>query len=94
MYFYRDVNGLFHMDDKIIPVKTVIMNVYNNDTIINFMTVNKIIITPSVNVTDIQRENGTTYSSLQELLNETLEFFSANIIYLVDVLEGELEYEL
>lgn len=68
MYLYKDEEGLYHIDDKIMPAKSILLRVDRTKTIIYFVTVEGDVLTSSIEITNTLKEDGTPYTDLEEVL--------------------------
>jgi len=76
MYFYKDSDDLFHVDDDLFSPGNHVLKVYNNETVVSLEEVEtgKIVFGP-IEIIHIQKENDSYYSDLSELLSEIKNFF-------------------
>ena len=76
MYFYQDVNGLFHVGNDILPAGRYMLKTHESDTVINVANLDgKDLEYGPIAVTDVQKEDGSTYADLAELLSAISGFF-------------------
>ena len=76
MYFYRDINGLYRLNGFILPTGAYLMKLYNSKTVMSVIsTEEEKVITEPIDIVEIQKENGTTYIDIDELLGAIGGFF-------------------
>lgn len=77
MYFYKDANNLFHIDQSILPPGNYILNVYQFEAVVDVESADTHTLTMGATlISELQKENGSYYISLAELLYLNAEFFS------------------
>lgn len=74
MVFYKDANGLYNIGDSIVPASTVVMNKYAEDTIVDLVSTENVTIMPATEVVQLEREDGSNYADIDELLAENADF--------------------
>lgn len=75
-YFYKDTKDLFHVGDDILPAGKFILKIYSADSIIEVevASTHKSLLGP-IEVTNVLKEDDTTYADLSELLTAVADFF-------------------
>jgi len=76
MKFYQDVNGLFVLDDNIAPPRSAILESFENDTIVKFKSLEGGNLTEAIEVTNLEKADGSFYSDLAEVLSANADFFN------------------
>ncbi len=75
MYFYKDaVHNLFHVGNDILPTGKYLLKIYGDDVSIESASRYKIYMFP-VAITDLQKEDDSFYTDLDDLLNGVQDFF-------------------
>ena len=76
MKFYQDADGVFHLGNSIVPKGQYAMEVFDNDTVISITSLDgKDLKYGPVEVTNVEKEDGSTYADLAELLSAVKDFF-------------------
>lgn len=76
MYFYKDINGLFHVGTDILPAGKYILRKYNNDTIVSIESADTHALTMDpIEITNLQKENDSYYTDLADFLTDVGDFF-------------------
>ena len=76
MYFYQDSNSLFHVGNDILPAGRYMLKTHNNETVINIANLDgEDLDYGPIEVTSVQKEDGSTYADLAELLTAISGFF-------------------
>ena len=83
MYFYKDSNNLFHINNDILPPGNYILRVNDLDTIILLESADthKVTFAP-IEINKLQREDDSYYADLTELLTDIKDFFQ---VYTVSI---------
>lgn len=77
MYFYKDSNNLFHINQSILPPGNYILNIFNFESVVSVESADTHLQTmPSIEVINLQKEDNSFYVSIAELLSLNAEFFS------------------
>jgi len=77
MYFYKDANNLFHIDQSILPPGNYILNIFDFESIVNVESADTHTLTMQpIEVVLLQKADNSYYVSLAELLFLNAEFFS------------------
>lgn len=75
MNFYADANGLFHLGDSIVSTSTCTMKTSSNGTVVSVYSTEGNLVLPNNAVTELKKEDGSTYADIDELLTAVQGFF-------------------
>ena len=77
MYFYKDSNNLFHINNDILPPGNYILHIFEFETIVSVESADTHAVTMApIEISLLQKEDDSYYVSLAELLFLNAEFFS------------------
>ena len=76
MYFYKDINGLFRVADKVVPAGRHLLQRYENDIMVSVQAAGTytVLINP-IKVVDLKKADDSTYTDLDDLLIAVGDFF-------------------
>lgn len=74
MVFYKDSNDLYHVGTDIIPASSCKLRTYEGQTIVALDSPDNFRNMPSIEVTNLQKEDLTYYADLDEFLTANADF--------------------